>query len=43
VGVWAVGRNSAWLDVATGTVDNVRVLLPLADEYVLASRSTLRR
>jgi hypothetical protein len=43
VGVWAIDRNSAWLDVATGTVDNVRVLLPLADEYAPTPHSTHRR
>jgi hypothetical protein len=33
LGFWAAGRGGAWLDVATGTVDNVRVLLQLVEEY----------
>jgi hypothetical protein len=33
LGFWASGRGSAWLDVATGKVDNVRVLLQLVEEY----------
>ena len=31
LGVWTSGR--VWLDVATGKVDNVRVLLQLVEEY----------
>jgi hypothetical protein len=33
LGVWAVGRRKPWLDVATGKVGNVRVLLQLVEEY----------
>jgi hypothetical protein len=35
VGFWAGGRR--WLDVATGKVDNLRVLLQLAGEYAPAT------
>jgi hypothetical protein len=36
LGVWAAGRGRAWLDVPTGRVDNVRVLLQLVGEYAPA-------
>jgi hypothetical protein len=33
LGFWAAGRGRAWLDVETGKVDNVRVLLQLVEQY----------
>jgi hypothetical protein len=33
LGFWATGRRGAWLDVPTGKVGNVRVLLQLVEEY----------
>lgn len=33
VGIWATGRSRVWLDVATGKVDNLRVLLELVEEF----------
>ena len=37
LGVWEIGGKKPWLDVATGTVDNVRVLLELVEQYAPAS------
>ena len=42
LGFWAVGRRGAWLDVATGKVDNVRVLLQLVEESAQATRPRAR-
>ena len=33
LGVWVTGRKSAWLDIETGKVDNVRVFLQLCEKY----------
>ena len=35
LGVWQTGRKSAWLDLETGKVDNVRVFLQLTEEYTV--------
>jgi hypothetical protein len=37
VGIWELDRKKPWLDVATGTVDNLRVLLELVEQYAPAS------
>lgn len=43
VGIWELDRKKPWLDVATGTVDNLRVLMELVEQYAPTSADSTRR